>query len=483
MSTTPAPRTRPVADPDTSPARRIVASALAPAGVVGDLTEFHQRLVDAQNRIYTITERVSLDSLDRWNYEPSRGVLAHESGKFFSVEGIRVRVFEDSVRQWDQPIIRQPEVGILGILVKEFHGVLHFLMQLKAEPGNRNGIQISPTVQATRSNYMGVHGGGRVPYLEYFQDRDRHRVLADVRQSEQGAWFLGKRNRNMVVEVTEEVELLDGFHWLTLNQIHRLLALDDLVNMDARTVLSCLPFTGGGVADEGLGAALDRSSVTERGAHSMVALLSWITDTRTRPEVDVRTIALDELSQWRRTPERIGHREGRYFDVIGVRVEAGGREVGRWSQPMIAARGPGVLALLVTRVEGTVHVLMQTRVEPGLTDVVELAPTVQCTPSNYAHLPAASRPAFLDAVLRADPGQVKFDTMLSDEGGRFYHTSNRHLIVETETGPHPEPPGFRWFTLGQLTELLRHSHYLNVQARSLVVCLRSLVSAQSDRHR
>ena len=39
-------------------------------------------------------------------------------------------------------------------------------------------------------------------------------------QSENGSWFLGKRNRNMVVEVLDDVEHDDNFAWLTLGQIH-----------------------------------------------------------------------------------------------------------------------------------------------------------------------------------------------------------------------------------------------------------------------
>ena len=36
-----------------------------------------------------------------------------------------------------------------------------------------------------------------------------------------------------------------------------------------------------------------------------------------------------------------------------------------------------------------------------------------------------------------------------------------------------EHPGYRWVTPAQLTELLRHSHYVNIQTRSLLACLRS----------
>nr|WTB36338.1 NDP-hexose 2,3-dehydratase family protein [Streptomyces sp. NBC_00830] len=43
----------------------------------------------------------------------------------------------------------------------------------------------------------------------------------------------------------------------------------------------------------------------------------------------------------------------------------------------------------------------------------------------------------------------------------------------TETAPDVPPDGFAWVSAGQLTSLCRHSHYLNVQARSLLACLRA----------
>ncbi len=68
-----------------------------------------------------------------------------------------------------------------------------------------------------------------------------------------------KQNRNMVVEATGHVPVLDDFRWLTLAEIKALLAMDDLVNMDARTVLSCLSY-----ADHGLdGYYADRSLEAE----------------------------------------------------------------------------------------------------------------------------------------------------------------------------------------------------------------------------
>ncbi len=85
--------------------------------------------------------------------------------------------------RWTQPIIRQPEGGILGILAEEFDGVPHFLMQAEMEPGNPDLLQLSPTVQATRSNCTKVHCGAAVKYIEHLTQPCRGRVPADVLRS------------------------------------------------------------------------------------------------------------------------------------------------------------------------------------------------------------------------------------------------------------------------------------------------------------
>ncbi|GIH96802.1 NDP-hexose 2,3-dehydratase family protein [Planobispora siamensis] len=437
--------------------------------------DVHDWLEEIAGHTFMRTTRLPLEELSGWREDPATGNLHHARGGFFTVEGLEVSRPGWAVPDWSQPIINQPEAGILGILLRRVGGVPYVLMQAKNEPGNPGGPQLSPTVQATRSNYLRVHNGRAVPYLEHFRG-PQGRVLADVRQSEQGAWFYRKRNRNMVVEVDGGVEAATGFRWLPLRRVRELLSVPDLVNMDARTVLACLPVQEG--ADEGegeFGAAVARSRDRRRGAlHGTPEILSWLSGIRSTTDVHARPVPLNRVGRWRRAEGRISHETGRFFDVIGVRVEAGGREVNAWSQPMIAPVGTGVVAFLVRRVEGVVHALVHARVEPGYTDVVELAPTVQCTPGNYDHLPPGARPPLLAEVLDAPPERVLFDTVLSEEGGRFYHARNRYLLIEVEEDPLPGHPAFRWLALHQLDELLRHSYYLNVQARTLNACLHGL---------
>src|SRR5688572_33260 len=67
--------------------------------------------------------RVRFDELERWAFGSGSGDLVHDSGRFFSVQGIQVRTDYGPVAEWSQPILDQPDRAILGILAREIDGV------------------------------------------------------------------------------------------------------------------------------------------------------------------------------------------------------------------------------------------------------------------------------------------------------------------------------------------------------------------------
>jgi oxidase EvaA len=125
-------------------------------------------------------------------------------------------------------------------------------------------------------------------------------------------------------------------------------------------------------------------------------------------------------------------------------------------------------------------VLVHARVEGGFLDTVELGPTVQYTPGNYAHLPDKERPLFLDTVLEVPPDRIRYEAVHSEEGGRFLNAESRYLVVDADEreAPLDPPPGYAWVTPDQLTWLVRHGHYLNVQARTLLACLNATLAGR-----
>jgi oxidase EvaA len=438
-------------------------------------------------------EEVPLARLDGWTFEAGSGDLVHASGRFFRIEGLRVRTtYPHGPRAWEQPIINQPEIGILGMLTRVVDGTRYFLVQAKFEPGNVNLVQLSPTLQATCSNFTRVHRGKQPRYLDWFTRRDAH-ILVDQLQSEQGARFLRKRNRNMIVEVSEDLEPHQDFRWLTLGELKLLLASDDLVNMDARTVLSCIPLVGPGFlsACRGVDAAdlngarvwehaltgfagelLGSLACTRGRATSSDDVISWFTHLKTLYELDVRYLPLSSVQGWRHSEGAIRHEAANYFSVVGIDVRASDREVPAWSQPILRHDGLGLVGYLAGRLDGVLHFLVGAKVEPGIFDVVEMGPTVSLFDLDRRRLQPEQVP-FLEHFLDPPAERVRFDSVLSEEGGRLLRLRNRYMVVEVSPRELPPlPENFVWMTLGQMMGFVRYNNYFNIEARGLLAALR-----------
>lgn len=428
--------------------------------------------IERRNREVEVrVEEVPFVDLKGWHFDELTGNLVHDTGKFFSIVGIDVRINTGCEQRWTQPIINQPEVGYLGIICKEFDGVLYFLLQAKIEPGNVNCVQLSPTLQATRSNYTQVHGGKRPAYLEYFQDAKPGQIIIDQLQSEQGARFLRKRNRNIIIRVDDDIQVGEDFRWLTLGQIKALMRRDNTVNMDTRTVLSGLRLEGEGTSH--FASELFASEQMKTGAMTLDEILHHLSELKSRYELAVERIPLRDVKDWAVTPTEIVHKDRRFFRILGVNVTISNREVACWCQPIVQPLQEGLCVLFVKRIGGLLHFLLQAKVECGNFDVVEFAPTIQCLTGDFRKSSPDGIPCFVPEFLSGEVvDRILFDTKQSEEGGRFYHEQNRNVIcLVNDRVPDVPDERFVWLTLGQIKEFLRFNNYLNIQVRSLISAL------------
>lgn len=428
--------------------------------------------------------QIPISELRGWSYRDDR--IRHNSGKFFSIDGIHIRTNYRNTPEWDQPIINQPEIGFLGFIVKKFNGVLHFLLQAKIEPGNLNIVQLSPTLQATRSNYTRVHGGKAPTYLEYFNGEKDVLILVDQLQSEQGARFLHKRNRNIIVEVgeDEELEVKEGYIWASLGQIKELLRYPNVVNMDSRTVISCINFGSYSEHSLRLLDAVKRmngihSSKPDSFLYSVLSgdnhlnelqdIIQWITSLKFKYELDVTPVGISEMKNWIYDGNTIHHENGKYFDVMGCRVEIGNREVVSWDQPMVRSAQEGLMGFIVKKINGIYHFLVQAKLESGNFDIVEMAPTVQCLTGNYRKGKNEYTIPYLEQILNAPKDKIWYSSYQSEEGGRFFQEQNLNIIVEVgEEFPIEVEENYCWLTLNQMLSFVTYNNYLNIAARSLL---------------
>ncbi|MCM1253113.1 MAG: NDP-hexose 2,3-dehydratase family protein [Clostridium sp.] len=414
-------------------------------------------------------DRISLNECEPWYYDTERGAIRNTKGTFFQIIGIRHTKGNGEVTE--QPIILQEEIGFLGIICCKIKDVWHYLMQAKIEPGNVNRVQLSPTLQATKSNFTRQHGGASPAFLEYFLDMPARNVLVDQIQSEQSSRFLGKRNRNVILTVDEQLEEPVTHRWMTLTQIKELMRYDNLVNMDTRTVLSCIPYVLLGMDGD---VPFKNKLYFQRTAGSLdrqtiVNLYNRINNYKMFEKGKVERVPLFGLKNWKMEDDEFHNIDGYSFKVVFCNIVIEGREVNKWRQPLFAATGIATFGLICCDDDGILKFLVKIKPEIGCFDGVEIGPTIQAE-AGVSEPDDCVSSLFWEKVQKKE--KILADVLLSEEGGRFYQEQNRNIIIRIKKEELPEVlPGYVWSDYGTLNILTQINNCLNIQLRNLLSIL------------
>ncbi len=425
---------------------------------------------------YVNINECSIHDSTFWFYDDYNGEVLNRKRSFFSIKGMRYFVDNNFISE--QPIINQPEIGYLGIICKEIDGIMHFLMQAKIEPGNVNCVQISPTIQATKSNFTRAHGGKLPLYFEYFENASKYKVIYDQIQSEQSARFYKKRNRNMIMLIEDDIEVYPNFRWMTLGQIKKLMEVDNLVNMDTRTVLSGIPFitTEFDQKDKIIikeffdDKALYGSIFETNPSDTLPLVFQKINNYKMFHDIICAEVPLNQLVGWSVDEFGITCRNKANFMVRYYDIEISGREVQHWTQPLFKAIGVATFGLITKKVDDVRKFLVKIKPEIGSFDKVELGPSIQWEPTH-----SLDNDDFVESVFRKyidSRRGIMRDVLLSEEGGRFYHEQNRNVILEVDFSELTETPdGYIWVDYSTLNYLVQINNCLNIQLRNLMSLL------------
>lgn len=445
-------------------------------GNVNSTSELLDWINDLNTKTYVNIKECSINDSTFWFYDDYNGEVLNRKRSFFSIKGIRY--FVDGKFIKEQPVIIQPEIGYLGIICKKIDGVLNFLMQAKIEPGNVNCVQISPTIQATKSNFTRAHGGKLPTYFEYFEGSERYQVIYDQIQSEQGSRFYKKRNRNMIMLVDDDIEVYDNFKWMTYGQIKKLMEVDNLVNMDTRTVLSGIPLVLENLSldekeeikelfnDESLYNSIFEISPGDK----LTCVYQKINNYKMFKDVKTTMIPLNQLVDWNVDEYGIICEKQADFMVRYYDIEISGREVQHWTQPLFKATGIATFGLITRKENGVRKFLVKIRPEIGSFDKIELGPSVMKEFSHNNNDDVVEK--VFNVHLERKEG-VLCDVILSEEGGRFYHEQNRNIIIEVSQDELEFlPEDYLWVDFSTLNFMVQINNCLNIQLRNLISLLK-----------
>ena len=402
-----------------------------------------------------------------WFYDEHSGQIVNENRSFFQISGFKFGKIK-------QPIFIQNEIGYLGMLCRSIDGVLHFLVQAKIEPGNINKIQLSPTIQSTKSNFTQAHGGNKPFYLDWFLNAEKHTIIVDQIQSEQSSRFFGKRNRNIIIMLNEntKVEEYPSHKWVTLGQLKSFMRIDNLVNMDTRTVLSCIPFYKYDFTSILIETPFTRSISHGNQPNILPELYRYINNYKMFCNDKQELLPLYALNNWETIInddiEEFICKTGHPFKIVFCDISIEGREIKHWGQPLFEAQGMATLGLFTRVNNGIQEYLIHAKPEAGCFDKIELGPTVQleATDNTLNEVEKIFIEHYTNNI------GIKHNVMLSEEGGRFYHEQNKNILIEiTPNRIDNPPPGYWWCTYRTLNKLTQINNILNIQLRNLISLL------------
>jgi len=396
-----------------------------------------------------IVKIVNLDQLKKWKI--SKSEIYHESKKFFKIIGLKINsnFYKEN---WNQPIIVQNEVGILGI-IKNLK-TKKYLLQAKVEPGNINKMQLAPTVQATKSNYRQVHGGSKVPYIEHFL---KLKKIERYNQPEQGFRYLNKFNSNILLELKNNIKIKENFHWFSKNEIRMLVSKKkNMINMDTISIFS----------------SFIKKIKFNYSINTNKKIYSWLSQLDKNFYLKTKIIDLKKINKWSVNNKKISHKSKKHFSIIGINITANKREVQNWSQPILKGKDLAFAGFLKAKFNNTNHYLCRYILKPGLKKS-----TIGCTINtsdinNYQECLNDTDKYFVKNFFLSQrfKKNIIFDNILSDEGGRFYKCQIRYMIIAIKNPEIIEvPKNYLWLSHNQMIEMI-YNKKLDIESRLLFGC-------------
>ena len=380
---------------------------------------------------------INEDQLLNWKISDSS--IYHLSKSFFKIEFFKFLI---NKIVFFQPLIIQKDIGILGIIKKVENNKDYYLLQSKVEPGNINKVQISPTVQATASNYKRKHGGKKTNYLKFFLNINKNATLISRKKlSEHGNKFYQKKNENFLIEVSGKVKKLKSFEWFSKNDIVKTISKNNILNMDTLSVFS--------------------NNIKKIDNNYSLNSLKNIIKLTTTPKnlIKRNKINLSKLKNWKKDKTGIYDIKKKLFKIKYVLIETNSREINSWTQPIISNFDKILNIFIVKDFNGVRHYLLKSCVQPGFNHI---------RLTNTISMKMNSKINYDSHILRSIKKKPKLvNSIYSDEGGRFF--KNQVVNQAVKLGKDEKiklKKNYVWVSHNQMINLINRD-IITIEARIL----------------
>ena len=396
-------------------------------------------------------QRIKLAEQNQWSIKS--GALSHISNGFFHVAGIRSRISGA-----EHLILFQPQSALTGLALFRDGSQIYLLLQARVEPGLPNIGEYGPTIQSTAANYLRMHGGKSTSYVELFRSFSPiANALGSNIQFDLGKRYFFKSKLHSYLELDEQVETKENMIWVPLQVVGDVLANDNFLNPDLRSLLSVFDW------DLFVNNELSGSSNTEVAEDDDFAFPASKLGSN-----EWKLIGLDQLTGWEVQEYGVAAVSDAGIWVDMVHVSCFSREVREWSQPLLSCSSQGLVVLLVRRVNDQYEFLLSMESEFGISGGRTVLPSYVIYPGADAENIGRT---FENDTLLAEMTQ-------SEEGGRFFQNESLYRVFMV-AGDNDIEPQQRWVSAEILKSILKSSNRASLQLRCIVSLILDLLNPNS----
>lgn len=200
-----------------------------------------------------------------------------------------------------------------------------------------------------------------------------------------------------------------------------------------------------------------------RVARTTEDLETYVDYVRTSSRFQMESINLSLQDDWVVRDDCLSHHTGGFFSLCGY------RDADRDFEALVLFQPQGAFNGMAICIESErIYVLLQARVEPGNSRLVQYGPTVQSTPANYLRLHGGKKTAYLEYFFEYRAGvKVVENTTQLDLGKRYYQKTKLLSYVQLPEMIACEENTI-WVPLDLAAEVVGYDNFFNTDLRSML---------------
>ena len=179
------------------------------------------------------------------------------------------------------------------------------------------------------------------------------------------------------------------------------------------------------------------------------------------------------MKNWEYNKKNISHKSKKHFSIIGIKVQSNSREVNEWEQPIIQGKKLALSGFIIKKTNSTIHYLVNFSLKPGL-KYAGLSCTIRTSDiNNYLNnknLTKFTKYYLKKYFLINNRSKIRYNKIQSDEGGRFFHSQIKNMVVEiSEKERIKINNNYIWMSHNQILYFIKKGMF-DIEARILFSC-------------